>query len=207
MGKKAKIDYDAQATIVKGSIETTSSVAYNARIQDIVNSFGADAADTEVLFTQLLHQADEATLVEVMKGWETGTRDKNVIIAAVAKLVPEYRALRQQIEAAEHARKQFETASKYQQTETLEKHDVALCVCNTQSLRFPDAIVAFARRNRCVCQTQSLKTLENKGFEHIAFPRRNRCVCQTQSLGSQKTWYFQLHFFSLFGTYCTKPLL
>ena len=144
MGKKAKIDYDAQATVVKDSIQTTPSVAYNARIQDIVNTFGDDAADTEALFTQLLHQADEATLVEIMNDWPGSTRDKNVIIAAVAKLVPEYRALKQQMEVAEHARKQFEAASKYQQTETLEKHDVALCVCNTQSLRFPDAIVAFA---------------------------------------------------------------
>ena len=47
MGKKAKIDYDAQAAIVKGTIEPTPSVAYNARIQDIVNTFGDDAADTE----------------------------------------------------------------------------------------------------------------------------------------------------------------
>ena len=110
MGKKAKIDYDAQAVTVKDGITATASPAVNTAIQNIVTAFEPEHADTETLFRNMVDAADEATLAKIQDGLESTRRDLTGRVQTMAGLIPEYNQLTAELAKFQQAKEQMEEA-------------------------------------------------------------------------------------------------
>ena len=110
MGKKAKIDYDAQANTVKGTIEPTADERINDKIRAVVGTFGGD--NTEQEFVALIHRVDEARLRALLTA-VTENKNTDPRVQAYSTLFDEYQALNDQMARIQHAKEQFEKATRY----------------------------------------------------------------------------------------------
>ena len=120
MGKQAKIDHVAAAETMKNEIKATADAGINHTLNTLVTTFGERDADTEAAFLALLRSgdspaaeaADEARIQGVLEALDG---EKNIVskIQAYSLLIPEYHRIKQQIDAAQHAQKQFEKSMKH----------------------------------------------------------------------------------------------
>ena len=119
MGKRAKVDHGAEAEKVKQDIQPTPDNNLNNVIRTVVEHFDGEN-DTEAAFLALLRSGDSpaaeaADAARINGVLEALDGETNIVskIQAYTLLIPEYHRIKQQIDVAQHAQKQFEKSMKH----------------------------------------------------------------------------------------------